>query len=157
MGLTIFHKIFLVFTMILKNIPWNIVSPTKHCIDPDNDMLVMAFRCISTYGNVSMQIEHAYRTWKAGSALLCWIIKKSQKVEVDTLKINNNNVAIKNKHWILLTAKFFFSTIYLDFIFVDFDKILDKFMIYSAFYWRIIFCRLCLPGTVVIVMSNQKG
>jgi hypothetical protein len=40
-------------------------------------------------------------------------------------------------------------TIFVDFIFVDFDKILDKLFIYSAFFWGIIFCRPCLPGTVV--------
>ena len=40
--------------------------------------------------------------------------------------------------------------IYVDFIFVDFDKILDKFICFSAFLRGIILRRPCLPDTVYI-------
>jgi hypothetical protein len=42
----------------------------------------------------------------------------------------------------------FLSTIFVDFIFVDFDKILDKFIYLFGIFWGIILCRPCLTGTV---------
>ena len=86
----------------------------------------MLKRCVS---NTSFL---GYHTWKVGSALLCQIINKSSKSGGRHFQ----KQLLKN--WLLITNIEFYSrlnvffcfffTFFVDFIFVDFDKILYKFI-----------------------------
>ena len=100
-----------------------------------------------------------YHTWKAGSALLCRIInKKIQKWRSALSKIVKKWILIINiKFYQQLDVCYcvcFLCTTSVDFIFVDFDKILDKFIIFEAFFWGIIFCQTCFPSIVLEIKSS---
>jgi hypothetical protein len=84
-----------------------------------------------------------YRGRKAGSALSCRIINKSLKnrgrhFQKYLLKFQLliNNIEFYKRLQIFLC---FLSTIFIDFIFVDFDKILDKCINFSAFFWELFY------------------